>query len=455
MSHSTGRPLLLFWAALTCRVGGAVLVCLAMAGEPAAQAPAGEETKLRERYEALFQEMFRNPRDLEVMFEFARVATLLEEYEPAISTLERMLIFNPALPRVRLELGALYYRIGAYAVAEGYFAQVAEDPNTPAAVMKRVAEFRDQIESRTSRHQVSGRINTGLRYQTNANGGPADATVRVLGLAAELDQRFTAQEDFNWFASAVGRHTYDLGTRTGSWLESTGQFYASRQFEQEAVDLTFLQLTSGPRLALTEDGMRGSTVRPYLVHSYVQLDTERLYLEAGGGAEFGFPLDDTVYLTAGTQLVYQDYGAQWEERDGWAYQNEMGVTVRPVEQLEVTLSGWVMHDDARVVHEENNEVAAFASVAFSSDPGLPGVDGPLVLRPYAGVIRTSYGAPDPTIDPTTSREDTELRIGLVGSLQVDGTVGLQLTLSHADNKSNLPNFDYRNNELALSISMSF
>src|SRR3546814_10407746 len=74
----------------------------------------------RARYDALFQTMLERPADLDVMFEFAALAARLGEHDAAISTLERMLIYNPELPRVRLELGALYMRVGADEMARVY-----------------------------------------------------------------------------------------------------------------------------------------------------------------------------------------------------------------------------------------------------------------------------------------------------------------------------------------------
>lgn len=439
---------------------GALIVLLAFAADQAAgqpgTAPAAEtEAQLRARYDTLFQRILSDPGDLDASFEFAMLAARLGEYEAAISTLERMLIFNPALPRVRLELGALYFRIGAYAVAESYFAQVAGDPSAPPAVKQRVTEFRERIEARSARDQFSGQVAAGLRYQTNANGGPADATVRVLGLEGELDREFTAQEDYNWFASAVVRHAYDLDTRTGSWFETVGQLYVARQFEQTRVDLTFLQLTTGPRLALSEEGMRGPTIRPYGVHSYVELDGRRFYVEGGGGVELDFPLDRIARLSVGSQLVYQDHGLPWQDRDGAELLVEAGLSLQPRDALQFGVNGWLLHDDSRVAFEERNEVAGFATAALSLDTGGGWLAGPLLIRPFAGLVSRRYDAADPTVDPTTARADLETRLGVVTTLQIDEALGLQLSASHADNRSNLPNFTYENQELSLSLFMRF
>ena len=46
-------------------------------------------------------------------FAYADVSAKLGDNEAAVSALERMLLFNPNLPRVQLELGALYFRMGS------------------------------------------------------------------------------------------------------------------------------------------------------------------------------------------------------------------------------------------------------------------------------------------------------------------------------------------------------
>jgi tetratricopeptide (TPR) repeat protein len=86
----------------------------------AAQEVSGQEVLgadkagLEAQKEALFQQMLRDPANLDVTFAYADVSARLGDYEAAVSALERMLLFNPNLPRVQLELGALYYRMGSY-----------------------------------------------------------------------------------------------------------------------------------------------------------------------------------------------------------------------------------------------------------------------------------------------------------------------------------------------------
>jgi cytochrome c-type biogenesis protein CcmH/NrfG len=57
------------------------------------------------RRQALLQQMLQDPSNLDVAFEYASLSSQVGDYEAAISTLERMLIFAPNTPRLQLELG--------------------------------------------------------------------------------------------------------------------------------------------------------------------------------------------------------------------------------------------------------------------------------------------------------------------------------------------------------------
>ena len=78
---------------------------------------AGDRASLEAQKEALFQRMLQNPADLDTTFAYADVSARLGDNEAAVSALERMLLFNPDLPRVQLELGALYFRMGSFEIA--------------------------------------------------------------------------------------------------------------------------------------------------------------------------------------------------------------------------------------------------------------------------------------------------------------------------------------------------
>src|SRR5690349_11595505 len=123
--------------------------------------------------------MFDDPTNVDVTFRFAALATKLGDYEAAIGALERILLFNPRLARVKLQLGSLYFKLGAYKVARSYFEQ-ARTAGAPADVQAEAERFVAELDSRESPHRWSVFAQTGLRYQTNASTGPG-GNIRSFG----------------------------------------------------------------------------------------------------------------------------------------------------------------------------------------------------------------------------------------------------------------------------------
>src|SRR4029077_17858000 len=87
--------------------GLALVLCgaVAHAAEPPSNAEStlssAQRAELQAEYDKLFAELLQHPTDLDLMFTFAAVAARLGNYESAISTLERMLLLNRDLPRVK------------------------------------------------------------------------------------------------------------------------------------------------------------------------------------------------------------------------------------------------------------------------------------------------------------------------------------------------------------------
>jgi tetratricopeptide (TPR) repeat protein len=97
--------------------------------------------ELQRQYNAAFQDMLNKPGDLEVALNYAKVATKVGDLEGAISTYEGMLIIDPNLSRVRLELGVLYYRLKSYEVARSYLETALQSPTLKADLRKPAEEL--------------------------------------------------------------------------------------------------------------------------------------------------------------------------------------------------------------------------------------------------------------------------------------------------------------------------
>src|SRR5436305_9055191 len=119
----------------------------------------------------LFQRMLREPGNLDVAFAYAAASAKLGDNAAAATAPERMLLFNPNLPRIDLELGALYFRMGSFDLARDYLNK-ALGPNAAPDVKTRASRYLAEIAGQQSSSHFEGYLFFGAQYQTDANVAP-------------------------------------------------------------------------------------------------------------------------------------------------------------------------------------------------------------------------------------------------------------------------------------------
>ena len=162
--------------------------------------------------------MLQDPSNLDVAFEYAALSSQVGDYEAAVSTLERMLIFAPNTPRLQLELGILYYRLGSYEVSRSYFAQVVANPNVPPEIAAKVRLYLQQLAIEAQPPPFSATIFSGIRWESNANSAPASQAVTLNGIDFTLDTQSVAAPD--WSAVNIGRLGYGVKIAATSRYQS-------------------------------------------------------------------------------------------------------------------------------------------------------------------------------------------------------------------------------------------
>lgn len=138
-----------------CRLGFAAVVAMAtvpsfaQATPPIAAPQPGDSTskpdakslEQRAAYDVAFQETLDKPSDPAVLVKFAKIAVTLGDVEGAISALERLLLIEGDQPDVKLELGVLYYRLGAVDVARAYLEQARDSEQSTDDVRQRANTY--------------------------------------------------------------------------------------------------------------------------------------------------------------------------------------------------------------------------------------------------------------------------------------------------------------------------
>ena len=134
----------------------------------------------------VFDSIIEDPTNLENLFNYANLSILVGDLEAAIGIFEQMLIYQPDLPRIKLELGVLYFRLGAFASAKRYLDDV-ENYDPPKEVTEKVSVFLEQIENETKQFKTQNVISFGMGYSSNANAGLDTDVVTVVGDLGAID----------------------------------------------------------------------------------------------------------------------------------------------------------------------------------------------------------------------------------------------------------------------------
>ena len=441
----------------------AATLCLAvvfMADVPAwAQSDAEE---IRAEYDELFQQVFRDPGNLDLTFQFAEVAVQMGNYEAAVSSLERMLLYNPNLPRVRLELGVLYFRLGSYALARAYLTRAVEGGEVPDEVRERVEVFLAEIEKRLSPSQFSGSVYGGFRHQTNANSGPDSTAVKAAGFDALLDNSFTEQADSNAFLSGTLRHTYDIQDQAGTVWETNAFAYGTRQNEVKSVELLVLSLDTGPRVTLDQEAIPGASMRTYITTDQVWLRNSHFLQSIGVGMTISKEYESDLNTEIDLRMRKRDFEvdgnrATASEQSGIEKQVRISARYPLAADWLISGSGLARYQDANADINTNTEFElAFTATHVYAQPfafGETGDPWTSALTLAGGVTR--FDEPNPLVDPTKKRIDTELQFTFFTAVPVTKALTFIGTIQRSVTDSSLPNFEFNNSTVSLGASWRF
>jgi len=456
---------------LSWRASGGIphLIIIALAGALASAQPSLAQTpapaaSLKSEQQALFDRTLKEPTNLDVAFRYAEVSSQLNDFEAAIGALERMLFFNPNLPRVKLELGVLYFRLGSYEMAKNYFTNAIADPGTPADVRAKVQAYLDEIDKRLNPSVFSGLVQTGVRYQTNATAGPSGSLIRVFGVdqGGVLDQKFVKQPDWNFFSQGIVVHTVDLQTQRGDTWETQASAYLSEQHKFKRLDVAALGAQTGPRIVLDSGQLPGTglSVRPYIGGLLVALEHE-YYLGSAlaGGAITWLPAPGWGVELGGDRgrRTFQNTESYLtaDLQTGSLSTGYLAVRGPLLDGMRWQARGAIVQNDARDDSQSYLQRLLEVFVSYDLNVNLMGETQRITLSPFAGVTWTDYREPNPLIDPDVTRKDREQFVGLALDTQVYKSFGLGIRLQYSRTDSNLPNFRIDNFSVSAGPTFRF
>jgi hypothetical protein len=425
---------------------------------PPAATAAGD---LQSQYDAAFQEMLAHPANLDVLFKFASLASQIGDLEGAVSALERMLVINADLPRVRLELGVLYYRLGSYEVARTYLESALKSPNIPPEVRSRADKFMADVAGKENPSHFSGEFFLGVRYQSNANLGPTTNNVLLFGQVASLNQQAVGSPDWGIVSSAQIRHTYDLGRQDKSQIETTFSSYVNRQFQNAAANVTLLDLTSGPRFQIFSGTFEDVSLKPFFSGGYIWVNDAPYYGSYGAGTEMSILLSDRLRNVSTVQWRRHDNNDNWYLPTNSQYR---GVEYTGTSGLQFALAANVTLFATGVASRYLTDLAPQQSyMLYSAGGGMsfrftdPALKTNLPWTVTLSVTENwwAYDAPDPQVDPNTMRTQTDTIANITLAIPFDDRTTFSVTGARFVRNASLPNYAFDNNSVMFGVGWRF
>lgn len=454
------------------RLSLVVVATLMLGGTATAQEPAAaDRATLQSRKDALFQQMLREPASLDVAFAYADVSAKLGDNEAAVSALERMLLFNPDLPRVQLELGALYFRMGSYEISRTYFDK-ALAANPPDEVRSRVETYLAEINRLSAPQRFSGFLFFGPQRQSNANLAPGSPLVHSPIGDVLLNSQFVKQTDWNFFATSSVLYAYDLGTQDRDTIEVGGTGFANHYGIVNRLDLGLVEATAGTRVNFAEPlpGIRGASLKPYAIANDVSLGGNQYFHSFGVGGEATALVWQDVRLKSVFEFRNKNFNdapdrplSRGLTGSDKVFSLFVSKPITTIPASELALEFDFLKQDTRLAQYSNNTFAGAVAYRIRYDDPTGSLRFPWETTFFFSSSWADYAGPDPCCSVSTNpflfvpavRSDRRLRFGITQNFQVGDRVSIIVQLQRDIVSSNLSLYGYTGNSILIGPQLRF
>jgi tetratricopeptide (TPR) repeat protein len=435
--------------------------------DPARQAPrrAGEIEDTARESEAqrllrpdrivTYEDVLANPDDIDINFAYAQIQIARGDVRNAGATLERILLIDPDLPRVRLLYAIVLYRLDNIDEADRELRAVRllEMPPSLRAELDRYIE---QIELRRKRTRYAVTASLGFQYDWNRNSAAASGVNLFSDLPGNLDGHSRRRQDQAITGVTRFDVNHDLGYQARHRLTGALTYYRSEQVHLSELDLQAASVDIG--------GVYDASpvaIIPTLYGRRIMLGNQFYSYNQGLNLRAEHQLTGEMMLFAFGEGERQKYRSTGEapsapEKTGPQFTVGGGINYTLNPEMRVSLeASSIRKFAARNYNSYDGEALTLSHVWLLGD-------GLFLLSSLSGEI-DRYEESDPAVSDMTRRD----RIGrarvtfgmpVANLLDEAGTVpflrDLTLTLSGEATRqvSNLTNYTYNNRRAAVGLS---
>ena len=411
-----------------------------------------------ERLQALAARIQQEPRNLNLYFEYAQTANALREYDKAAHAYRNMLIIDPNLHRIRLDLAESFLQQYKYEQAEKLFKQVMDIPSIPEPVKRNIRYRLDHIAARTQTQFFNGSLSAGMHLDSNTNSSSSSGEVTILDNSFPLSGGDLKQQDIQAYTSVQFQHRYrplpknpKKGSDDLQWeLEQGVSLYQTEQEHLDSLNLRVVNVSTGGTITLNPIRTQVNARAEY---SHIQLEEASYLRIPAGEISTAYITEDGTRAQLTGRLEYRDFvqGLTFPsaaQRNGLAPQAQLRIS-RPVgrsDTLDTTLT--YRREYAKEDYFSNRQMAIDVGHTHSFDNGV-------FTRLQLGYGRNSYDRPDPIISQELRKEHEYNAQATIGRAFFDDTILWTGGYQYKRVDANIQNYDYDNHRISTGISYNW
>jgi hypothetical protein len=247
-----------------------------------------------------YGEVLRDPDNVELNYAFALTQIRTGDLLGALSTLERVLLTHPNLPRVRLLHAIVLYRLDAAAEAEREMDNVLKF-NMDSGLRQELEYYRARIARERRKTKFTAIVRSGWHWDSNRNASPITRGLVSAGGAATRPEEIDSHALENLFRLEV---EHDLGFQRRHRLVGSVTGLYDLSFRSSRFTLGAIDVRGGIALDLAPDTL---TIQPY--YRYAHLDDESVFQAWGGTFRLDMPTKHDVFYFIEGSAEYQVFNA--------------------------------------------------------------------------------------------------------------------------------------------------
>lgn len=405
-----------------------------------------------------YEQVLADPDNVDLNYRYAGTQIARGDLKGAAATLERLLLLDPTLARVRLLYAVVLFRLDNLGEAERAFQEVAAI-KIPPSLRAEVDDYLRQIRLRRKRTRMNASVTVGIQYDTNRNAAPSGKRRLLNDVPLALTGTSRKRPDTSFIGVQSFQVTRDLGLQGGHQVWLAADHYLAEQTYVDDLDLQSFGGELGVNLYVER-----ATVVPSVFIDQIQLSRESFLRSHGFSLTGERPVTPKLDALGSFRLAWEDYRPVEEniaapERTGSVAVTSVGARYALSPVMRLTLLGAYTNKDASAHYYDYDGYSIQANHTW-----LLGWGQFLTSSFSFGV--NGYNDADKGISART-RRDEQYRARLTYGIPVDlmtrqmlpkslvRDLVLTFTVENFHSDSNIPNYTYTNVKTAAMLTKSF